>query len=141
MNKLDNLTLDHENQKLGEKLYDSMKYVENPLRRENERDLEDLCRLNSEIERLTLKKREVLKQKKQLENENRKHLEEVGELKRMVAKVDKERKRLKKGKGKKKLNGFLAMLNVMKKDEVQEEEEEEEEEDGFSGKSEESDEY
>lgn len=55
MYRLNTLTLDHDGQKLKDKFYDDLIYQDNPLRGEREEDLDDVHKLNAEIENLRLK--------------------------------------------------------------------------------------
>lgn len=73
--KLNHLTLDHKGQKLKDKFYDDLIYRDNPLRREREEDLEDIQRLNSEIERLKDRQEFMAQQKRDLAEDNRQLLQ------------------------------------------------------------------
>lgn len=85
--KLNNLTLDHKGQKLKDKFYDDLIYHENPLRREREEDLDDICRLNNEIERLKDRQVFISSQKREISEDNRQLLQISAEYRVEIEKI------------------------------------------------------
>lgn len=88
LSKLDNLTLDHKNQNLKDKFYDNLIYTENPLRKEREEDIEDICRLNTQQELLKIRNEEILEQKKKYGDANRRLLNQVGKIQDRIEMID-----------------------------------------------------
>lgn len=88
LSKLDNLTLDHKNQNLKDKFYDNLIYTENPLRKEREEDIEDICRLNTQQESLKIRHNEIVEQKKNYGDANRRLLNRVGKMQDRINLVD-----------------------------------------------------
>lgn len=61
--KLQNITLDHKNQKIVEKFCEDFTYFDNPLRRERNEDIPDISQMNQEIETLIKKKVDIEEKK------------------------------------------------------------------------------
>lgn len=127
LSKLDNLTLDHKNQTLKDKFNDDLFYSENPLRKERVEDIEDICMLNSQSERLQGQLKEIIQKKKDYIENNRILVKRASNLKAKI----KEFKRQKEDKGykKKKLEVaslFKNLLKMVQKDDSEDDFEEDE---------------
>ena len=82
--KLDDLTLDEPKQLIKDKLYDKFTYMDNPLHREREEDIEDLRRLNTEIERLSVETKRLSRQKKKYNDEYKKGMKSMLSTKKQI---------------------------------------------------------
>ena len=96
MYRLNTLTLDHDGQKLKDKFYDDLIYQDNPLRGEREEDLEDVHKLNAEIESLKIKESFIHQQKKELSEDNRELYNLCNQIKDDIRAELRQKKKLKK---------------------------------------------
>lgn len=76
--------MDFKGQTVFEKLEEGVQYFVNPIRNENEEDLEAMKELNQKRDVLNQQKEQLLKEKKEMINKNRKKIEEIRNLRQEI---------------------------------------------------------
>lgn len=87
LKEIENVNMDFKGQTVFEKLEEGVQYFVNPIRNEDENDLEAMKDLNRKREILKEKKQEVLKKKKEWINSNRQKIEEIRKLRQKIDEI------------------------------------------------------
>ena len=84
LQEIENLNIDFSGQTILEKIDEGVHYFANPLRNEDEDNLEAIKALNNKLDRLKNERRRLVTVKRNMMNRNKKKLEEIRDLRRQI---------------------------------------------------------
>lgn len=84
MNEIENYNIDFHGQTIFEKMEENVTYFTNPIKQEDERELQDLKSLNMRFEKLKAERRRLVKKKNNQIRRNKNKIDEIKKLREMI---------------------------------------------------------
>lgn len=84
MNEIENYNIDFHGQTIFEKMEEGVTYFANPIKQDNERELQNLKSLNMRFENLKSERRRLVKKKNDQIRRNKNKIEEIKRLRELI---------------------------------------------------------